>query len=248
MTSSISEIKHEMLFKLKKMRLPGMISELDRQLEKNGADEEYIRKVEALINSEWNSRAEKRIQRMVKDSHLKIPHAVISEEMNRPERGLDYSFILDLARCEWISDGRNLVITGQAGTGKTYLSCALGIAAIQKGYRVRYYKASRLIEELVRAEKEDRLSERLSELDRYDLLIIDDFGMMNLDFSQCRNLFEVLDSREGSRSVICASQLPFADWYDLFENATYADACLDRLNRPSSRIQLKGDSMRAGAL
>jgi len=77
-----------------------------------------------------------------------------------------------------------------------------------------------------------------------DLLILDDFGLMELDVNKCRNLFEILDAREGRHSTIVISQLPVDQWYDLFKESTYADACLDRLLVKAYRLNFQDASMR----
>ena len=79
---------------------------------------------------------------------------------------------------------------------------------------------------------------------KVDLLILDDFGLMELDVNKCRNLFEILDAREGRHSTIVISQLPVDQWYDLFKESTYADACLDRLLAKAYRLNFQGASMR----
>ena len=84
----------------------------------------------------------------------------------------------------------------------------------------------------------------VEQLSKVDLLIIDDFGLMELDIEKCRDLFEILDGREGRKSTIVISQLPVKEWYDLFKDSTYADACLDILLYKSYRLEFKGDSLR----
>ncbi|WP_338082826.1 ATP-binding protein [Faecalicoccus acidiformans] len=74
--------------------------------------------------------------------------------------------------------------------------------------------------------------------------IIDDFGLMDLDVEKCRYLLQILDARESRKSTIVASQIPVMDWYDMFKESTYADACLDRLLCHVYRLEFKGDSMR----
>lgn len=235
----------QILQDLKKLRLPGMAEETRRLFEKSGSScEKFEEQLGILIQKELTSRSQKKMERLLKEAALKIPGAVLNDSMKDPERGLDYNLLLELAEGEWIREGKNLIITGQTGTGKTYCACALAVAAIQKGMRVRYVKTSRLIEELQICEENNTLNEKLDSYHRYDLLILDDFGMMNLDFQKCRALFEILDSREGRRSIITVSQIPASEWYDLFENSTYADACLDRLIQPACRLNLKGDSRR----
>lgn len=84
----------------------------------------------------------------------------------------------------------------------------------------------------------------IEELSTVDLLIIDDFGLMELDLDKCRNLFTILLGRVGRRSTIVVSQIPVSEWYDMFKNSTYADACLDRLLHRAFRLNFQGQSLR----
>ena len=100
--------------------------------------------------------------------------------------------------------------------------------------------------ELEQARIKDAYMESIDRFSRYDLLVIDDFGLMILDPDMCRDLFEVIDGRDGRRSTIVISQLPIASWFDLFSESTYADACLTRLTdrRNSYRLEMNGKDMR----
>ena len=149
-----------------------------------------------------------------------------------------------LAKCHWIEEGKNLVITGKTSSGKSYFSNALAICAIRQFKTVKYYKASILINELSRAEKNETYNEFTSQLSSYDLLIVDDFGLMNLDIDKCRNLFEVFDSRDPYKSILLVSQIPVKSWYDLFVDHTYAEASLARVLHDSYRLEMNGKNMR----
>lgn len=80
----------------------------------------------------------------------------------------------------------------------------------------------------------------VNSLPRLDHLIIDDFGLMNLDLNKRQNLFEVIGSRDNLRSTMIVSQLPVSSWYELFAGSTYADACLDRIIHKAYRLELNG--------
>ena len=159
---------------------------------------------------------------------------------------MDTQAIELLSKCEWVDEGKNLLITGMSSSGKTYLSCALCIAALRQLKDVGYIKASVLMRELERARKKDNYMEYLEEKLALDLLVIDDFGLMELDLDKCRDLFEVIDGRDGRRSTIIVSQFPVEKWYDMFSNATYAEACLSRITdkKHAYRLEMNGRSMR----
>ncbi|MEG1884363.1 MAG: ATP-binding protein, partial [Clostridia bacterium] len=104
-----------------------------------------------------------------------------------------------LAKCEWVDEGKNLLITGPTSGGKSYLANAMCVAALRQFKTVRYVKASRLMGELEKAREESSYIDYLAKSAKLDLLVIDDFGFMDLDLDKCRDLFEVIDIRDGRR-------------------------------------------------
>lgn len=139
-------------------------------------------------------------------------------------------------------------VAGSTGTGKTYVGCALGHQAIRKGYRVRYYRTSRLLDELTLARADGSYAKLLGRLARYDVLILDDFLISPPTEMQRRDLLEVLEDRYGNRSTICGSQLPVDSWHAQLGDPTLADALLDRLVHNAYRIVLKGPTRRKDSL
>ena len=137
-----------------------------------------------------------------------------------------------------------IVIACSTGAGKTYMANALCIAALRKFNTVRYIKSSAVIHELEKAEIDKNYEEILNKYSSYDVLALDDFGLMELDIDKCRNLFELIDSREGRRPTIVISQLPVSSWYELFKDNTYADASMDRLVHKAYRVEMNGKNMR----
>ena len=102
------------------------------------------------------------------------------------------------------------------------------------------------MQELDRARKKDNYLEYVEDKLSLDLLVIDDFGLMEFDLDKCRDLFEVIDGRDGRKSTIIVSQFPVKKWYDLFADVTYAEACLSRITdkKHSYRLEMNGRSMR----
>lgn len=235
----------ERYHKLKKMRFSGMAEELkvqfnDPDVQKISSDERIFR----LIDAECETRENKKFARLIKSADLRYPDASINQIL-LGELETDRTLLEYLTKCRWIDDRKNLLICGKTGTGKSYCACALGIAAAAGFRTVRYYKASELLRLLQNAEDNRILSEELKRLASFDLLIIDDFGLMDLNPDMCRNLFELIDARDGRKSTIFCSQLPVSKWYGLFEELTYADACLDRLTGSGSyRLTFEGESLR----
>lgn len=236
---------YELCNKLKSMRFSGMAAELEQVLSDPNSEllpsKEIIRRI---IDAEWQLRYTKKLNRYIKKATLKYPAADLDETIYDSERQLDHRIIEELAKCNWIDQGKNLIITGKTSSGKSYLANALCICALKQFKTARYIKASQIINELAKAEKLETYQETVSQMQSYDLLVVDDFGLMNLDIDKCRNLFEVFDSRDPFKSIMVVSQFPVKSWYDLFQDHTYAEACLARLLDNSYRIEMNGKNMR----
>ena len=142
---------------------------------------------------------------------------------------------ITFAKCNWIQQGKNLIVTGKSSSGKSYLANALCICSLRRFKTVKYIKANQLINELSKAEKMDNYQEVLNQMASYEY----DFGLMNLDINRCRNLFEVFDSRDPHKSILVISQIPVASWYDMFQEHTYAEACLARLLSEAYCLEMK---------
>lgn len=237
----IQNLYHE----LKTMRLSGMADVLidfyeNPNHELIAADEI----IEQMISAEYDLRSSKKINKLIRRSHIRYPEAVIDEVTYAPERHLDIKAIEKLSECRWIEERKNLIITGLTGAGKTYMACALGMAAIHQFKNVYYTSANLLIMELQKAENQGTILDELKALAKFDLIIIDDFGLMNLELNVCRNLFQLISEREGRSSIMIVSQIPVANWYDLFQEATFADAFLDRICHKAYRLEFNGESLR----
>ena len=137
----------------------------------------------------------------------------------------------------------DVIDTGRLSTGKTYAGNALGVCAVRQFRTVRYAKASYLMSEIESVTIKGRRLDYFKKISSLSLLIIDDFGLMDLDSNSCRNLFEVLDSREGMGSTMVISQLPVSAWYEMFKDNTYADACMERIIRGAYRLNFNGKNI-----
>jgi len=236
-----------LIARLKSFRVPEMANMLESQLKDPNADlSTFFERLSAMVDSEWQVRANKRFERLMKEAHLRYPTADLDETIYRPERQLDTQTIERLSTCHWIEEGKNLIVTGSSASGKTYLINALCIAAMRQSKRVRYIRANTLMSEMEQSRIKSANLDYLNKPARLDLLVIDDFGLMDLDLDKCRDLFEVLDTRDGRKSTVIISQFPVSSWFDMFLNNTYADACLTRITdkHHTYRLEMNGVNMR----
>jgi DNA replication protein DnaC len=149
-----------------------------------------------------------------------------------------------LARCDWVRKGEPLCLIGDSGTGKTHLLIALGTAAAQQGFRVRYALATKLVNELVEAADEKILAKTIARYGRVDLLCIDELGYMELDRRGAEMLFQVLTEREETASVAIASNESFSGWTKTFTDPRLCAAIVDRLTFAGNILETGTDSYR----
>lgn len=237
-----------MMDRLYKLRMSGMAEALEKQFtDPNYGLESFEDRFSEIINFEWTQRETKKFNRLLKQATLKYPAADLDQSIYEPERQLNTHVIELLAECRWIDEPNNLLMTGGAGSGKTYIACALCVAALRQMRTVKYIRANYLLRETEHNRQEGTYYEYSEKMARYDLLVIDDFGLMDLDMDKCRDLFEIIESRDCRKATIIISQLPVANWYQLFGENTYADACLSRMTSKAYRLEFPGRDRRVEA-
>jgi DNA replication protein DnaC len=230
---------------LKSLKMPGMAHFWTTMQETRQHDSLSLKDgLQLLIQAERDNRLASRNARLVKNAHFRY-QASIGEVIYDSKRGVDKQKVLNLATCDYVRRGVAILITGAAGTGKSWLGTALGHQACMNGFKVMYYNVYRLFEEIALARISSTVHRFFAKLAQIDLLIIDDFGMKVLDGQQLLDFMEIMEDRHGQKSTIIISQLPVSNWYDVLKgNTTAADAILDRLVHTSVRFELKGASLR----
>jgi DNA replication protein DnaC len=197
-----------------------------------------------LVDAEWIDRQNKRLARNLREAKLRLSDACIEGIDYPPRRKLDKAVIRGLASCAWIHEHHNVVITGPTGVGKTYIACALAQQACRKGYRVLYRRVPRIFDEILLARADGTYPRWLAKVARFDVIVLDDWGLVPLADSERRDLLEIMEDRYGNRSTILTSQVPVEQWHDQMGDPTIADAFCDRLLHNAHRIELHGPSRR----
>nr|WP_320010896.1 IS21-like element helper ATPase IstB [uncultured Desulfobulbus sp.] len=235
---------HPTLEKLYTLRFTGMAAALDEQMQMNSlADMSFEERLGLLLDREITARETRRLQTRLRAAKLRQDGCIEDIDFRHP-RGLDKSLALRLASCDWIRERNNLIITGPTGVGKTYLACAFAQKACREGLNTLYLRTTKLFEDLALAKGDGRYLKLLKAFAKADLLVLDDYGLVQLGREQRHDLLEILEDRHGLKSTLVTSQLPVDHWHKQIGDPTVADAILDRLVHTAHKIQLKGESMR----
>ncbi|MGW4034357.1 IS21-like element helper ATPase IstB [Streptomyces sp. NPDC004838] len=160
------------------------------------------------------------------------------------QRFVDWDTVTRLGTADFVPAHGNAVFLGSPGTGKTHLAIALGMRACQAGHEVRFATATAWVKQLAAADEAGRLTEELADLDRYDLLIIDEIGYVPFEPEATNLLFRLISHRYERASVIVTSDKPLAEWTDVLGDTPVTLALIDRLAHHAEVLTLKGDSYR----
>jgi len=237
-------LTHPTADRLRELGLTGMARALEEQRRHPDAAElSFEDRLAMLVEREALERDSKRLAARLRFAGLR-QQATSEDVDHRAARGLDRALFQRLTNGEWIERRQDLLVTDPTGTGKTWLSCALGHRACRDNRSVLYQRVPRLLEGLGLARGDGRYARMLKSLARVQLLILDDWAITPLTAEQRRDVMEIIDDRHDRASTIVASQVPVEHWHEHIGNPTIADAVLDRLVHGTHRIELKGESMR----
>lgn len=233
-----------LLDKLSQLGLPAFRKALEEQLHSpHYAELSFEERLGLLLDVEVTRRNNNRLQRRVRAAMFPLQATVEDLDLSA-RRGLKRAEVLQLAHSEWVGRCLNILVLGATGAGKSYLACALGRAACQADYRVRYERTSRLLHTLELTRADGSYRQLLRKLAGAHLLIFDDWLRDPLSRSQARDLLEILDDRYGRAATMVVTQVPVAEWHAQLPDPTLADAILDRLIHNAYRLELQGESMR----
>ena len=234
----------ETLDKIKKLKLSGMARAYQTSLENDklvhlSADE----LITMLVEAEWDDRLNRNIVRRLRNAKFRYQSSIENIDYEA-DRNLDRNQIMRFAECTYIGKQENILITGSTGIGKSHLATALGHQACTLGYKVYYANMSKLFSKLKMGKADGSYMREISKIERQDLLILDDFGLVPIDNQNRSALMEIIEDRHKKASMIITSQLPVNCWHEVIGEKTIADAILDRIVHDAHRIELKGESLR----
>ncbi len=235
----------ETITKLNQMKLFAMAKSLTERLSRGDHQDLGIEEMISLVvDDEWLDRENRKLTRRLQKARFKVPATLEAIDYQLRRVGLIKTRILDLSTLGWVLRHQNLLVIGPTGIGKSFIAQAFGYHACRKGFAVHYARLTQLLHQLHLARADGTYGKVLSRLLKYDLLILDDWGVSPLCQQESQDLLEVIEDRHELKSTIVTTQLPTKHWHEFIGNETIADAICDRLVHNAHRIEMKGESVR----
>ena len=233
---------------LYELRLPAIKALWQRFAEQ--ADKEgwcAARLLSVLVEHELDERDQRRIQRHLVQARL-LPGKTLDT--------FDFTAVPKLSKAHvnaitagdsWVSKGDNILLFGPPGVGKSHLSSAIGMALIENGYRALFIRTTDLVQKLQQARRDLMLESAIAKLDKFDLLILDDFAYVTKDQAETSVLFELISARYERRSMLITANQPFGAWDTIFPDKAMTLAAVDRLVHHATIFEMNAESYRRKA-
>jgi DNA replication protein DnaC len=230
---------------LERLGLKAMLGHLDEALEQATTLEQgYVTFLAGLVEKEALAKAEASAERRQKAARFPWDRTFDTFDWTF-QKHLNVQLVKDLMNLDFIRQGRPVLLLGRPGTGKTHLSIAYGMLATQRGYRVRFYNAARLLAELYASLADDSTERLIQRLARLDLLIIDDLRHVPVRPEYATLLFDLVEARHLKKSTMVSSNLSVKQWGKVLGNPALTASLVDRLMERAYVINIrKGRSWR----
>jgi DNA replication protein DnaC len=228
---------------LRKMKLHSIANEYERQLDDSKAKAlSFDDRFGMIVDFEYSRRQNNRLAHLIKKAGFPDRNACVEDIIYSAKRELDKVQIQRLASCAFIEKNLNIQLLGATGAGKSFIANALGISACRNNYSVKYINLQDLLTSFMVANSNGTFNQVFSELKRVKLLIIDDWLMFDIvDDAIASFLYNLIEARKYTGSIMVCSQLDAEGWHDRISNKIAADSICDRLVNSSYRIVIKGE-------
>jgi DNA replication protein DnaC len=229
---------------LKRLRLSGVLDTFEVRLTQ--ARENALSHTEwlaLLLQDEIQRREGQTLVERFKRAKFEQEKTFEGYEMGRYPLPVQH-LIHDLMAGHYLKENQHILIVGPTGTGKTHLAQALGHQACRQGNQVRFIRAAVLLRELYASRADQTWNKAIKKFISPELLIIDDFGLSTLSFTQAEDLYKLITQRHLNSSIILTSNRKVEAWVELFPDPTMGNAVVDRISNQSYHIVLEGESYR----
>jgi len=242
----MSERKSELLLRhyLKKLKLPTILREygsVANSCTKENCD--YVTYLWRLVEREALDREKRAAERRIKNARFPVIKTLDTFDF-KAQPSLKEKLIRELMVGEYMERCENILIVGNSGTGKTHLANALGFAGCMQGRKVRFFTVKALVTHLIEMTEQRQLERTLRQLERQDLLVLDELGYVPFTKTGAELLFEVISRAYERLSVIITTNLPFESWTEIFGSERLTGALLDRLTHRVHILEANGPSYR----
>jgi len=229
---------------LKTLKLPSILREHRKMAavcQAEGAD--YATYLLRLIEQEIHDREQRAAERRLKSASFPVVKTLDSFRFDA-QPSINQPLVRELAHGEFVKERENVLLIGNSGTGKTHLATALAFAACQMGFKVRFFGVTGLVTQLLERREERQLERFFKQLDRLDLLVLDELGYVPFSKPGAELLFEVISRAYERTSLIVTSNLPFESWTEVMGSQRLTGALLDRLTHRVHILEANGESFR----
>ncbi len=234
----------QIVVKLDGLKLKGISKQLDAEIdEAENRKVSYLGFLGTLLDVEVAYRAERRLKRNLAAAHFPVEKKLEGFKFGRV-KGINKSDVSVLLDFRWLDNHHNMLFFGPPGLGKTHLSIAIGMAAIQAGYTVCFERVTNLIKLLKTAEIQRKAQFRINRLMKSDLVIIDEIGYTPIERKEANLFFNLVSELYEKSSIIITSNKSFDSWAEMMGDEIMTVALLDRLLHHSQVFNLDGESYR----
>ena len=228
----------------KELRLPVFrrdYKELATEAARQGLD--YEAYLVMLMEREYELRLENRKKAQIRNARFPSKMYLSDLERDQLPPGAREKLPL-LERLDFIPAARNVILSGNPGTGKTHIAIGLGLKACIQGYKVLFTTVHRLLTQLRESHSGRTLKQVEAQFEKYDLVICDEFGYVSFDKQGSELLFNHLSLRTGRKSTIITTNLGFDRWEEIFGDPVLTAALVDRVTHKAYLVNMSGDSYR----
>jgi DNA replication protein DnaC len=228
----------------KEIGLPGIRRNFELLLDEfKEKDKSYNQFLQKLLEIEFVSRTKNRKASRIRQAMF--PYKKYLDELKLEDLPDDAKTKLpELENLDFIKHGRNIILAGNPGTGKTHIAIGLGIKACLNDFKVHFTTVPRLITQIKESRSEKTLRQFENRFEKYDLVICDEFGYISFDKEGAELLFSHLSLRAGIKSTIITTNLSFDRWSEIFGDTVLTAAMVDRLTHKAHIVNMNGKSYR----